>query len=625
MPTEIQEHVFHRLLSNAPQSIDAEARTAKVVWSTGAPVQRQDFQGPYVEVLSMARDAVDLSRLSGAPVLNSHRSYGVEGVLGVTEDPRLEDGRGTATIRFSERKEVEPIFQDVRTGIIRQVSAGYTVQRWEISSDPKTGARVKTATRWTPYEISLVPVAADPGATVRSHKEAHMTGQTTTVETATPNPVPAAPAAQQQPPAGDQTRAQINAEVRSIAAQSGLGDDFANRFIDAQQAPTLDQVRAAAFTALQERSQGVAIQTNRVIQIGRSADDPETLQRNMGEALFSRISPSHKLSEPARPYAYLSMPEIAKEVLRVRGFQITGISAAELVTRALNTTSDFPIIMGNTVGRTLRQAYAAAPTIIKQLAREMSAPDFRARQRIMLGEAPSLEKVNEAGEFKSGSMAEAKESYKLDTYGKIIKLSRQLIINDDLGAFSDLSGRLGIAVAGWEAQMMVDLLISQSGTGPNMDDGNPLFHTSHKNVAGSGGAIAENTLTAARLAMRKQTGLSGGLIDVTPKNLLVPPDLETTAEKQLAAIAAAKTSDVNPYANKLTLLVENRLTSATRWYITADPAQVEGLIYCYLEGQAGPQIETKAGFEVDGVQVKVREDFGTAFVESRSWYMNPGA
>jgi len=80
-------------------------------------------------------------------------------------------------------------------------------------------------------------------------------------------------------------------------------------------------------------------------------------------------------------------------------------------------------------------------------------------------------------------------------------------------------------------------------------------------------------------------------------------------EKALSAVQAAKTDDVNPFTS-LTLVVEPRLTSATRWYVVADPALIDGLEYAYLEGAPGPQIETKVGFEVDGMQVKVRLDFG---------------
>lgn len=91
-----------------------------------------------------------------------------------------------------------------------------------------------------------------------------------------------------------------------------------------------------------------------------------------------------------------------------------------------------------------------------------------------------------------------------------------------------------------------------------------MFHTDHANKAGAGGAIADTTLSSARLALRSQTGLSGQRISATPKYLLVPAALETSAEKWLATIAtakaAAKAADVNPFAGpfagSLALVVE---------------------------------------------------------------------
>jgi hypothetical protein len=156
-----------------------------------------------------------------------------------------------------------------------------------------------------------------------------------------------------------------------------------------------------------------------------------------------------------------------------------------------------------------------------------------------------------------------------------------------------------------------------------MNDGAALFHSSHNNLAGAGAAITEAALSAARLALRKQKGLANELIAVTPKYILVSPDKETEAEKTVSTVQATKTADANPFA-ALGVIVEPRLTG-NGWYVTADPAEIDGLEYAYLEGEPGPQIETKAGFEVDGVQIKVRLDFGCGFVDWRGWYRNPGA
>ncbi len=91
----------------------------------------------------------------------------------------------------------------------------------------------------------------------------------------------------------------------------------------------------------------------------------------------------------------------------------------------------------------------------------------------------------------------------------------------------------------------------------------------------------------------------------------VPPDRDPAA-------------NVNPYAN-LAVVVDPRLDakSATRWYLIG--GGFDGLWVSYLEGSTGPQIDTKAGFEIDGVQLRVRLDFGAAFIDHRGWYSNAGA
>ncbi len=589
----------------ASATADAEARTVEVIWSTGAPMRRRDMDGQYIERLSLAPEAVDLSRLEGASVLDAHRQSAVRDVLGSVRSAAVDGKRGTALIQFSARPEVEPIWQDVQAGILRHVSVGYSVEEWAESTE--NGARVLTAVRWTPHEISLVPTPADPGAHIRMETEMP---DTETQEAAETMPQ-------------TETRAEANAEIRSIARVAGLDQPWIDSQIDANADP--DTARRAAFEALAARS-APPVRTEQVrVEMGESHDDPALRARQMGEALYARINPRHELSEPARRYAYATPVDMARELLTLRGESTLALSAASLVTRALHTTSDFPIILGDTVGRVLRDAYQAAPSGIRRLGRQTTARDFRAVNKIMLGEAPLLEKLNEHGEIKAGTMAEAREAYKVETWARKIGITRQVLVNDDLGAFADLARRMGQAAAETEARILVTLLESGAGNGPAMSDGKALFHTQHGNKAATGAVISDATLSAARLALRTQKGIEDRTIRATPRNLLVPPALETTAEKWLASIAPATAADVNPFSGSLSLVVEPRLSSATRWYVTADPGEIDGLEFAYLSGAEGPQVESRSGWDVDGVEIRVILDFGAGFIDHRGWYMNPGA
>lgn len=578
-------------------TLDRTARTVEVIVSTGADVDR----GRFIERLPAA--AADISGFDGSSVLDAHRLSSIEDVVGVVEASRIEGGSLIALLRIRKGERGDRLIDAIAEGVIRNVSAGYRVDTWK---DERTadGRALRVVTRWTPLEVSFVPVPADPGATVRSNE---VPEQTVTPEP----PAPIAPPAPQI-----ETRAQVNAQIRQIGRLGGLGREWADGQIDAE--ATVDAARAAAFEAMASRS-AQPVRSHRA-SVGFDNDAPEVRYGRMGEALYARMAPGHQLSEPARQFYGLMIVDMARDMLQRAGIPMTGMSPSELVTRALHTTSDFSLILGDTVGRALRAAYSAAPAGVKMAGAQTTARDFRAKSRIMLGEAPTLAKVLESGEFTHGTMAEAAESYRVETFGRILGISRQALVNDDLGAFANLSARFGQAAAQFEAQFLVDLLLSN----PVMSDGTALFHATHGNLAGSGAAPDDTTLAAARTAMRRQTGLSGEPISVTPKYFIVPPELEETALKLVTAITPTTTDDVNTHTN-LSVIVEPRFSSAAAWYLAAAPGEIDGLEYAYLEGAPGPQIESRNGFEVDGVQIKVRLDFGAGFVDHRGWYRNAGA
>lgn len=594
-----------------PTTWNAETREFEVVFSTGAGVERYDARGPYLEVLALSQKWP-----AKVPFLDAHRRDGLDSVLGFADRLATVGGEARAWVRLSRHSDkAERLAAEIADGNGFGISVGYIVNEFGRETiDEKTGRRTKVATRWTPVEISVELIPADRQARIR--KEFDMT--------ATPSPAVepgATPAAAPVTTTVTVNRAAVNTEIRSIAQIARLDQSWIDQQID--QGATAEHARTAAFEAMRARSATSDMVRTATVVVGVDHDDPQVRARAVGEALYTRINPAYTPSEQARSYVGMTIPEIARDCLRTRGMTTTGMAAGSVIERALHSTSDFPIILGDTIGRTLREAYGAAPAGVRRLGRQTTAQDFRAKHRVQLSAAPTLEKVNEHGEFRSGSLGEAKESYKIDTFGRIIGITRQALVNDDLGAFADLSRRLGQAAAAFEADFLVALLTSGSGGGPTMSDAKALFHADHGNKASSGAAIAEATLSAGRLAMRKQMGLGGELIAVTPRYLLVSPDKETEAEKAISQVQATKTSDSNPFT-ALAVVVEPRLTG-NRWYIVADPAEIDGLEFAYLEGEPGPQIETKAGFDVDGVQVKVRLDFGAGFVDWRGWYANAGA
>lgn len=588
-----------------PRTFDPERRTVRVTWSTGAAVLRRDAQGPYAEILSLDPEHVRLDHLPGAPVLDSHKQRDLGNVLGTVERAGIEAGAGWADVRFSSRAEVAPVVEDVRAGVIRHVSIGYSVARWLDGKDPKTGGRTRTAIDWTPREISFVPLPADPGATVRSHMDAQNTPET--------------PAETAEGGTGD--RAEVNRHIRGIAAAAGLGAAWADGLID--RAATLDEARAAGFDEMLRRCGGT-IHTRRA-EVLHGADDPAVQLRHMQDALVARMMPGAAPGETARPFVNLGLVEMARHMLRARGERVGTASREEVLHRAMHTTSDFPNLLTGAGNRVLMAAYEAAPNPLKALARRTTLADFRPKTALRLSDLPKLPRVTEAGEIKHVTRTEARESYSLETYGEIFALSRKAIINDDLGAFQDYAAAMGRAAAETEADQLVQALLGANGNGPAMSDGKRLFAPEHGNLAATGSALSVAALSDARQALRTMRGVDGKTpVNATPRFLLVGPALETLAEQLLAALTAGDVAQVNPFGGKLVPLVEPRLPPAA-WYVFADPAVMPVLEYAHLSSAQGPQIATREGWDTLGMEFRCVLDFGCGAVDWRGAYRNPGA
>lgn len=356
-------------------------------------------------------------------------------------------------------------------------------------------------------------------------------------------------------------------------------------------------------------------------------DERVTRRDAVANALLHRYSPTlFPLEDAARQYRGMTLLELARESLGNAGVNTRGLSRDEVATRALHSTSDFPEILSAVTNKTLRQAYEAYPRTFMLFCRQVLATDFKAMHRVQLGEAPQLLEVGESGEFKRGTLGELKESYKVKTYGRVVAITRQVLINDDLDAFTRIPAMYGNSIAQLESDVVWGIVTSN----PAMADGTALFHANHRNLAGTGAALDVTSVGAARAAMAKQTGLDKKtVLNIRPAFLIVPAALELKAEQLVAQnLVPAQSGNVVPQSIRtLAPISEPRLDAAseTAWYLAASPNQIDTIEYAYLEGQQGAYIETRNGFDVDGVEIKCRLDFGAKAIDWRGLYKNPGA
>lgn len=327
----------------------------------------------------------------------------------------------------------------------------------------------------------------------------------------------------------------------------------------------------------------------------------------------------------------MGLADIAATILSQRGVSTSGMSRDKIVSLAVRNsfghgTDDFSHLLGDHVHRALMAGYGDEPYSADGWTSVANVADFRTQYRVQLSEAPSLDEVGEHGEYKSGSMTDAVESYAITTYGKIFALSRHAIINDDLMAFTRIPRGFGQAARRKELDLIIGILTGN----PAMRDGDTLFHANHGNI-GTSAALSVESLGEARALMRKQTGEAGiQVLNIAPRYLIVPSALETTAEQLLASLVdPSKSNDTaNPsWIRSLDLRVDARLdaTSELAWYLAASPMQVDTIERGYLDGQAGVSITEQEGFEKDGMAWKARLDFGTKALDWRGLVYNAGA
>lgn len=366
----------------------------------------------------------------------------------------------------------------------------------------------------------------------------------------------------------------------------------------------------------------------------------------MSNILLNRLSPGKYKIETENPYRGMTLMEMARLNLELKGVSVSGLNRFDIATRALEvfrpttligmdgmatqlagmSTSDFPYILANVANKFMLDAYAEFPSRWRELAYQRNATDFKTIYPTVVSSAEALELIAESGEYKFGKFTESRESYAIKTYGKAYAFTRQMLINDDLAVFNDISAAQGRAAARTEADIFWALITSN----PTMvGDSTAVFDSStHGNYTSSGTAISEASINVGRLAIGLQRGLQSEELNLDPTYIVVPKTkwMLATQYTQVALNPTASSSS-NVWIGRFNVLDEPRLdrASTTAWYLATAPSQHQSIVYSYLDGQEGVYQESQMGFNPDGVQFKARIDFGAAWLSYRGWYKNAGA
>lgn len=684
MPQNRKQQPHYTRAQFLPDTMSEENRTVDVVFATPTPVLRYSWyrEEYYNEVLDMS--GANLERAAkGLPVLDNHGSWGSVGsILGRAENIRREADQWVATVRFSKRDNVQSILDDVRDGIITDVSFGYSLDEVTRGEKETNGRRTYTVKRWTPSEISFVTIPADPRAGVRSGDgnegadlmqmfpdEDGNRGQSVTetskfnksefimkreqiiamlakrgitVDETISDEALNAELERALTSGGEDPEAVRNAaiqaerkrvaDITNAVRAAKLNQEFADELISGGK--TIDQARAAIIDKFAEEDPNAG---RRNVNTQVVAEEKDKVRAAMGNALLLRANPTaaSKMKPEdvsgAREFRGMSLLRMAEDTLVRDGVNTRGMSQREIAqealgigTRGYHSTSDFPILLGETFNRTLRAAYELNTRTFDPFVRRTSISDFRTISRAQLsGLVGNFDEVVEGGEYKAGTFEEARESYKLAKYGRKVGITWESIINDDLGAFN----RIPQAFAAKAAQKQSDIVYGILNGNPVMADNNPLFHQpAHGNHTSTGTALSENSLDDAYQKFRVQKSIEGDFLNLSPRFLIVGPKNERLAYKLTSTNFVPNTqNDVAvPSFTSLIVIVEPRLTDY-RWFLSADPGQIDTIETAFLDGEQELFTEQKVGFDVDGIEIKARMVFAAKAIDWRGLFKNVGA
>jgi ATP-dependent Clp endopeptidase proteolytic subunit ClpP len=362
-----------------------------------------------------------------------------------------------------------------------------------------------------------------------------------------------------------------------------------------------DRLRAAATSMLLVRAGTVT---------GRDADDA----RN------------------GNPYLNMSLSAIAEHCLIRAGVNTRMLTRDQIAHQAMaqQGTSDFPLILENTLNRMVIAGYNATPFTWTRFCTTGTLSDYRPHNRYYLGSFSDLKAVNEHGEYENGVLSDAtKEVIQGQRKGRILQITPEAIVNDDLGALQRPAFALGQAAGRTIEKDVYAMFALNGGFGPTMRDGNALFHASHNNIAAVAAAPSVTAFDAMRVLLASQKDSGGNdFLDITAAIWLGPLSLGGSARVVNGAEYDTEVTNKFQVPNKVRNMfrdvVDTPRLSGTAWYTFADPNVQPTFEVAFLDGITVPTLEQETNFRTDGLSWKVVHRFGTAAVGTRGAARNAG-
>lgn len=291
------------------------------------------------------------------------------------------------------------------------------------------------------------------------------------------------------------------------------------------------------------------------------------------------------------------------------------------------STSDISNVLANVQNKFLLDGYMHVDQSWREIAAIRSVKDFKPTKSVNLLSDVVFQEVGANGELAHGDLSDQAFANQAKTYGRMLAITRQQIINDDLSALTQVPRLIGRGSALKLNKVFWTQWYDNSTIFPT-DNSLLNYYANAAAVLGSAG------LSTVVKMFRDQKDPKNEILGVEPKILLVPTALETTAMELMKGInivyggaAADKQPNINIFAGRFKTVVSPYLTtSTTAWWLLADPLDMPLIECCFLSGNEVPVVQTaEASFNTLGIQMRGFFDFGVSWQNYRGGVMSKGA
>lgn len=659
----MEKKLYRNLGIECTATSEENPRTIEFSFSSEKPAKRyrRDKKNKLVEyeeiLLHESEENMDFSRLRAAgSLLYNHDSNQVIGRIDdVYYDALNKKCRCRAT--FDEDYESYKIMDKVKSGSIKGVSFGYIINDFELRKENKVEKLL--ATKWTPYEITITPIPLDENVgigrsleggieemeekeEIRSEEEGKKKEDSKEESEKETNEKEDDNASDEEETEekGEKSSKECEKNKRELDIEMTMAKNEKQRCLEItklcrsfnipnerteefiEDDKTLDEVRAILLDEFKEKKRGLEVGAVEVTGNGR-----DNFTRDITSALMVKAGYGEgNEKEEIRNMAGMGFRDIAIQSLKYEGIDAGRMNNDELFKRALSPGGAFASVMDNTVNKSMAKAYQAAPTTFEKWTTKGSETNFKGSTRYRISEAGELTKIAENGEFDFDEMKDEGVKTSVATFGKSFGLTREALINDDLGILTRVPMAYVVA-----AKRGINKLVYQTlASNPNIYDGHKLFDESEHKNKGTAGAMSVKSIGEFRKLLRTQTNIRDKeILNIPLKYILVPAALETEAEQLLlsaADINGTHSGVVNPFRGKFEIISDAELDkySETAYYGIGDKNVAESIVVSYLNGKEAPTLESQIAFDRLGINYRIFIDYGVNVVDYRAMVMNDG-